>query len=134
MHIYKSRWLRHHPKVLAFDFKKEAKRADKSNAIDLYVTGQIGEGVEREAWEANFNTVPEPLTAEERKEWMAKLSDTVVSSDAFFPFPDNIFRAHRSGVKYVAAASGSVQDEAVIAAADANDMVLVHTSLRLFHH
>lgn len=127
-------WLRHHPKVLAFDFKKECKRADKSNAIDLYVTDQTGEGVEREAWEANFNTVPEPLTAAERKEWMAQLKDTVVSSDAFFPFSDNIFRAHRSGVKYVAAASGSVQDDAVIAAADANDMVLAHTNLRLFHH
>ncbi|CEP19015.1 hypothetical protein [Parasitella parasitica] len=127
-------WLRHHPKVLAFDFKKGTKRADKSNAIDLYVTNQTGEGVERAAWEANFNTVPEPLTAEERKEWMSKLENTVVSSDAFFPFSDNIYRAHRSGVKYIAAASGSVQDNAVIAAADSNDMVLVHTSLRLFHH
>ncbi|KAI8357823.1 phosphoribosylaminoimidazolecarboxamide formyltransferase/IMP cyclohydrolase [Blakeslea trispora] len=127
-------WLRHHPKVLAFDFKKGTKRADKSNAIDLYVTNQTGEGVEREAWEAFFNTVPEPLTVEERKEWMNKLADTVVSSDAFFPFSDNIYRAYRSGVKYIAAPSGSVQDEAVIAAADTNDMVLVHTNLRLFHH
>ncbi|RCI00068.1 Bifunctional purine biosynthesis protein ade10 [Rhizopus azygosporus] len=127
-------WLRHHPKVLAFDFKKGTKRADKSNAIDLYVTNQIGEGVERQAWEANFNTVPEPLTAEERKEWMSKLENTVVSSDAFFPFSDNIYRAHRSGVKYIAAPSGSVQDEAVIAAADANNMVFVHHNLRLFHH
>jgi phosphoribosylaminoimidazolecarboxamide formyltransferase/IMP cyclohydrolase len=74
------------------------------------------------------------LTAEERKEWMNKLTDTVVSSDAFFPFSDNIYRAHRSGVKYIAAASGSVQDNVVIAAADSNDMVLVHTNLRLFHH
>lgn len=143
-------WLRHHPKVLAFDFKKGTKRADKSNAIDLYVTNQTGEvsyllyvkdcklnifqGIEREAWEANFNVIPELLTAEERKEWMSKLENTVVSSDAFFPFADNIYRAYRSGVKYIAAASGSVQDEAVIAAADANDMVLVHTKLRLFHH
>lgn len=147
-------WLRHHPKVLAFDFKKGTKRADKSNAIDLYVTNQIGEvnasllslfttrntdfiftqGVERQAWEANFNTVPEPLTAEERKEWMGKLENTVVSSDAFFPFSDNIYRANRSGVKYIAAPSGSVQDEAVIAAADANNMVFVHHNLRLFHH
>ncbi|KAI9017927.1 phosphoribosylaminoimidazolecarboxamide formyltransferase/IMP cyclohydrolase [Phycomyces nitens] len=127
-------WLRHHPKVLALDFKKEAKRADKSNAIDLYVTEQTGEGVERKAWEAHFNTVPAPLTPQERKEWMAQLKDTVVSSDAFFPFDDNVFRARRSGVKYIAAASGSVQDEAVIAAADANNMVFAHTNLRLFHH
>ncbi|KAI8098971.1 phosphoribosylaminoimidazolecarboxamide formyltransferase/IMP cyclohydrolase [Halteromyces radiatus] len=127
-------WLRHHPKVLAFDFNKTAKRADKSNAIDLYVTNQIGEGEERKAWESFFNTVPEPLTAEERKEWMAKFSDSVVSSDAFFPFSDNVFRARRSGVKYIAAPSGSVQDDVVIAAADANDMVMAHTNLRLFHH
>ncbi|KAL0080334.1 phosphoribosylaminoimidazolecarboxamide formyltransferase/IMP cyclohydrolase [Phycomyces blakesleeanus] len=127
-------WMRHHPKVLALDFKKEAKRADKSNAIDLYVTEQTGEGVERKAWEAHFNTVPTPLTAAERKEWMAQLKDTVVSSDAFFPFDDNVFRARRSGVKYIAAASGSVQDEAVIAAADSNNMVFAHTNLRLFHH
>ncbi|KAI9318027.1 phosphoribosylaminoimidazolecarboxamide formyltransferase/IMP cyclohydrolase [Dichotomocladium elegans] len=127
-------WMRHHPKVLGFDFKKSTKRADKSNAIDLYVIDQIGEGEERKAWENNFNTLPEPLTAEERKAWMAELKDTVVSSDAFFPFSDNIYRARRSGVKYVAAPSGSVQDSVVIAAADANDMVLVHTNLRLFHH
>ena len=74
------------------------------------------------------------MTAEERKGWMSKLADTVVSSDAFFPFSDNIYRAHRSGVKYIAAPSGSVQDEAVIAAADNNDMVMAHTNLRLFHH
>ncbi|ORZ05426.1 phosphoribosylaminoimidazolecarboxamide formyltransferase/IMP cyclohydrolase [Absidia repens] len=127
-------WLRHHPKVLAFDFNKTAKRADKSNAIDLYVTNQIGEGEEREAWESFFNTIPEPLTADERKTWMAQFNDSVVSSDAFFPFSDNVFRARRSGVKYIAAPSGSVQDGVVIAAADANDMVLAHTNLRLFHH
>lgn len=74
------------------------------------------------------------MTAEERKEWMNKLTDTVVSSDAFFPFSDNVYRAHRSGVKYIAAASGSVQDAVVIDAADANNMVLCHTNLRLFHH
>ncbi|KAI8376551.1 phosphoribosylaminoimidazolecarboxamide formyltransferase/IMP cyclohydrolase [Radiomyces spectabilis] len=127
-------WLRHHPKVLAFDFKKEVKRADKSNAIDLYVINEIGEGTERKAWEDKFNTIPEPLTAEERKEWMAQLKDTVVSSDAFFPFTDNVYRAKRSGVKYIAAPSGSVQDAEVIAAADENDMVIAHTTLRLFHH
>ncbi|KAI8641721.1 phosphoribosylaminoimidazolecarboxamide formyltransferase/IMP cyclohydrolase [Parasitella parasitica] len=127
-------WLRHHPKVLALDFKKGTKRADKSNAIDLYVTNQMGEGVELEAWEGNFNNIPLLLTAEERKEWMSKLENTVISSDAFFPFSDNIYRAHRSGVKYIAAASGSVQDNVVIAAADSNKMVLVHTNLRLFHH
>ncbi|KAI8072648.1 phosphoribosylaminoimidazolecarboxamide formyltransferase/IMP cyclohydrolase [Gongronella butleri] len=127
-------WMRHHPKVLAFQFKAGCKRADKSNAIDLFVTNQTGEGEERALWEANFEVVPELLTADERKEWMAQLKDTVVTSDAFFPFSDNVYRAKRSGVKYIAAPSGSVQDSVVIAAADANDMVMAHTNLRLFHH
>ncbi|KAJ1936106.1 bifunctional phosphoribosylaminoimidazolecarboxamide formyltransferase/IMP cyclohydrolase, partial [Linderina macrospora] len=127
-------WLRHHPKVLAMQFAASAKRADKSNAIDLYVTNQTGEGVELEQWEANFSQVPELLTAEERKEHMQKLHGVVVSSDAFFPFSDNIHRAHRSGVDYVAAPSGSVMDNVVIDTADAYNMVLAHTSLRLFHH
>ncbi|GAB5587854.1 bifunctional phosphoribosylaminoimidazolecarboxamide formyltransferase/IMP cyclohydrolase [Umbelopsis nana] len=127
-------WLRHHPKVLAFDFKKSVKRADKSNAIDLYVIEQIGEGAEREAWESLFNAVPEPLTAAERKEWMAKQDNVVISSDAFFPFSDNIHRARRSGVKYIAAPSGSVMDQVVIEAADSHNMVMAHTNLRLFHH
>jgi phosphoribosylaminoimidazolecarboxamide formyltransferase/IMP cyclohydrolase len=127
-------WMRHHPRILAFDFKPETKRADRSNAIDLYILDKIGEGAERAAWESLFNTVPAPLTAAERAAHLAKLTDVVVSSDAFFPFPDNVHRAHQSGVRYIAAPSGSVQDAAVIAAADAYNMVLVHTNLRLFHH
>ncbi|KAJ2722725.1 bifunctional phosphoribosylaminoimidazolecarboxamide formyltransferase/IMP cyclohydrolase [Coemansia sp. Benny D115] len=127
-------WLRHHPKVLAMQFAQGAKRADKSNAIDLYVTGQTGSGEELEAWRANFAQVPEPLTADERAEHMAALKGVVVSSDAFFPFSDNIHRAHRSGVDFVAAPSGSIQDAAVIAAADSYNMVFSHTNLRLFHH
>ncbi|KAI8322721.1 IMP cyclohydrolase [Martensiomyces pterosporus] len=127
-------WLRHHPKVLAMQFAKTAKRADKSNAIDLYVTGQTGEGVELEAWKANFDAVPELLSEQERKEHLKTLKGVVVSSDAFFPFSDNIHRVHRSGVDYVAAPSGSIQDAVVIDTADAYNMVLVHTTLRLFHH
>ncbi|KAF9331454.1 Bifunctional purine biosynthesis protein ade10 [Podila minutissima] len=127
-------WMRHHPKILAFDFKKETKRADKSNAIDLYVLDKIGKGDERAAWEAQFTTVPEPLTAEEREAHMNILTDVVVSSDAFFPFTDNIQRAHQSGVKFIAAPSGSIQDDLVIAAADSHNMTVAHTNLRLFHH
>ncbi|KAG0272400.1 Bifunctional purine biosynthesis protein ade10, partial [Linnemannia gamsii] len=127
-------WLRHHPKILNFDFKKETKRADKSNAIDLYVLDKIGEGEERAAWEAQFETVPAVFTAEERAAHMKELKDVVVSSDAFFPFTDNIQRAKQSGVKYIAAPSGSIQDDLVIAAADSHDMVVAHTTLRLFHH
>ncbi|KAF9120229.1 hypothetical protein BG015_006119, partial [Linnemannia schmuckeri] len=109
-------------------------RADKSNAIDLYVLDKIGEGEERAAWEAQFDTVPAALTAEERAAHMKELKDVVVSSDAFFPFTDNVHRAKQSGVKYIAAPSGSIQDDLVIAAADSHDMVVAHTTLRLFHH
>ncbi|KAJ2452124.1 bifunctional phosphoribosylaminoimidazolecarboxamide formyltransferase/IMP cyclohydrolase [Coemansia sp. RSA 2336] len=127
-------WLRHHPKVLGMKFAKGTKRADKSNAIDLFVTNQMGEGAELEAWKSLFAEVPEPLTDEERKQHMAALSQVAVSSDAFFPFSDNIHRAHRSGATFVAAPSGSVQDAVVIEAADTYGMVLAHTNLRLFHH
>ncbi|KAJ2764124.1 bifunctional phosphoribosylaminoimidazolecarboxamide formyltransferase/IMP cyclohydrolase, partial [Coemansia nantahalensis] len=127
-------WLRHHPRVLGLQFAKGAKRADKSNAIDLFVTGQTGEGAELDAWRANFAAVPEPLTAAERAAHMAALQGVAVASDAFFPFSDNIHRARRSGVAYIAAPSGSVQDTVVIDAADAYGMVMAHTSLRLFHH
>ncbi|KAF9359448.1 Bifunctional purine biosynthesis protein ade10, partial [Mortierella sp. AD094] len=127
-------WMRHHPKILDFAFKKETKRADKSNAIDLYVLDKIGSGEERAAWEGQFEVVPEGLSAEEREAHMNELTDVVVSSDAFFPFTDNIQRAHKTGVKYIAAPSGSIQDDLVIATADSHDMILAHTSLRLFHH
>ncbi|CAG8464636.1 9632_t:CDS:10, partial [Dentiscutata heterogama] len=127
-------WLRHHPKVIGFDFKKTTKRAEKSNAIDLYILDKIGEGLERTSWESQFNTIPEPLTPEERKLHLASLSGVALSSDAFFPFSDNIHRARQSGANYVAAPSGSIQDQAVIQAADEHDMVLIHTDLRLFHH
>lgn len=127
-------WLRHHPKVLGFQFKKSVKRADKSNAIDLYVTNQIGEGAEKEAWEAQFEVVPAPLTAEEKKEWLAKQEGVSLSSDAFFPFSDNVHRAKKSGVKYIACPSGSVQDKVVIDQADAYGMTYCHHTLRLFHH
>ncbi|KAJ2498703.1 bifunctional phosphoribosylaminoimidazolecarboxamide formyltransferase/IMP cyclohydrolase [Coemansia sp. RSA 2052] len=127
-------WMRHHPKVLGMRFSAAAKRADRSNAIDLYVTGQTGEGAELEAWRSCFDVVPEPLSDAERKEHMAALRGVALSSDAFFPFEDNVHRARRSGVDFVAAPSGSIQDDIVIQAADAYGMVLAHTSLRLFHH
>ncbi|PIA16016.1 IMP cyclohydrolase/phosphoribosylaminoimidazolecarboxamideformyltransferase [Coemansia reversa NRRL 1564] len=127
-------WMRHHPRVRDLRFAASAKRADRANAIDLFVTAPPVAGPERDAWEAAFDEVPAPLSADERAAHMALLSGVAVSSDAFFPFADNIYRARRSGVDYVAAPSGSIQDDVVIAAADANDMVLAHTNLRLFHH
>lgn len=103
-------WLRHHSRVLSLPFKKGVKRAEKANAIDLFVGGEVLEGGEREQWESMFESVPQPLTAEERAEHASRLNGVACSSDAFFPFPDNVHRAFRSGVKYLAAPSGSVMD------------------------
>lgn len=128
-------WLRHHPKVLGMQFKKSAKRPEKSNAIDLYVLDAVpAEGSEREQWESAFETIPEPLTKKEREEFLATCKDVVCASDAFFPFPDNIYRLAQSGVKYVAAPGGSVMDQAVRDTANEFNMVFSEIPLRLFHH
>ncbi|KAK7687760.1 Bifunctional purine biosynthesis protein ade10 [Cerrena zonata] len=127
-------WLRHHARVLALPFKKGVKRAEKANAIDLYVSGELLEGGEKAQWEGLFESIPEPFTAEERVAHAKQLDGVACSSDAFFPFPDNVHRARKSGVKYLAAPSGSVMDAECIKAADEHDIVFAHTSLRLFHH
>lgn len=128
-------WFRQHPKVLGFKWAKGVKRPEKSNAIDLYVTGQIPTTEpEKSEYESKFAELPEPLTKQEREEWLSKLTNVALSSDAFFPFPDNVYRAVRSGVKYIAAASGSVMDSQVFAAADSFDIVYVENPIRLFHH
>ncbi|KAI0272415.1 AICARFT/IMPCHase bienzyme [Gloeopeniophorella convolvens] len=127
-------WLRHHPRVLALPFKRGVKRADKANAIDLFVGGEVLEGGEKAQWESLFEEVPAPLTTQERADHAKQLNDVACSSDAFFPFPDNVHRARKSGVRYLAAPSGSVMDEECIKAADEHEIVFAHTSLRLFHH
>ncbi|XP_023587038.1 bifunctional purine biosynthesis protein ATIC isoform X2 [Trichechus manatus latirostris] len=127
-------WLRHHPRVLSMKFKTGVKRAEISNAIDQYVTGTIGEDEDLVKWKELFEEVPELLTEAEKKEWIGKLSEVSVSSDAFFPFRDNVDRAKRSGVAYIAAPSGSAADQVVIEACDELGIILAHTSLRLFHH
>ena len=128
-------WLRQHSKVLGIKWAKGVKRPDKSNAIDLFVTGQIPEDEpEKSEYESKFEEVPIPFTKSERKEWLSKLNNVSLSSDAFFPFPDNIYRASRSGVKFVAAPTGSVMDKSVFSAADSCDMVYVENPIRLFHH
>ncbi|PIL24919.1 hypothetical protein GSI_12806 [Ganoderma sinense ZZ0214-1] len=127
-------WLRHHARVLALPFKKGVKRPEKANAIDLFVAGEPLEGAEKTQWEALFETVPSPLTEEERRAHAAQLDGVACSSDAFFPFPDNVHRARRSGVRYLAAPSGSVMDAECVKAADEHGIVFAHTSLRLFHH
>lgn len=126
-------WLRHHPRVLSLPFKKGTKRADKANAIDLFVTSQAfaAEGGERAQWESLFDETPVELTVEEKQSHMAQLKGVVCSSDAFFPFPDNVHRARKSGVTYLAAPGGSIMDKECIKAADEMDMVFCHTTLRL---
>lgn len=130
--------LRHHPRVLGMQFKPGTKRADKSNAIDLFVSGEL-EGLPSDhpevvEWRQKFVEVPQFLTADERQQWLTKQSGVSLASDAFFPFSDNIHRAARSGVAYVAAPGGSVQDAEVLATADKYGMVMVRTPWRLFHH
>ncbi|KAK2501855.1 hypothetical protein MC885_006329 [Smutsia gigantea] len=127
-------WLRHHPQVLSMKFKTGVKRAEVSNAIDQYVTGTIGEDEDLVKWKALFEEVPELLTESEKKEWVGKLNEVSLSSDAFFPFRDNVDRAKRSGVTYIAAPSGSAADKVVIEACDELGVILAHTDLRLFHH
>ncbi|RDL36676.1 Bifunctional purine biosynthesis protein [Venustampulla echinocandica] len=128
-------WLRFNPRVLGIKWKKGTKRPDKSNAIDLLVSGELPkDGPEREAYEAAFEEVPQAFTEEERAEWLGKLTDVVVSSDAFFPFIDNVYRAARSGVKYIAAPSGSQNDSAVFETAENLGITFVEQRIRLFHH
>lgn len=120
--------------MLALPFKKGVKRAEKANAIDLFVGGEALEGGEKTQWESLFEEVPQPLSEEERTSHAKQLDGVACSSDAFFPFPDNVHRARRSGVTYLAAPSGSVMDDECIKAADEHGMVFAHTNLRLFHH
>ncbi|KZC09416.1 Bifunctional purine biosynthesis protein PURH, partial [Dufourea novaeangliae] len=127
-------WLRQHPKVTSMKFKKGVKRAEISNAIDNYVNGSIGKDMDESAWAAMYEEVPEKLSENDRFEWIKKANNVALSSDAFFPFRDNVDRARLSGVKYIASPSGSTNDEAVIKACDEHKVMLVHTNLRLFHH
>ncbi|KAI9670382.1 MAG: bifunctional phosphoribosylaminoimidazolecarboxamide formyltransferase/IMP cyclohydrolase [Caeruleum heppii] len=128
-------WMRFHERVLNIRWKKGVKRPDKSNCIDQLCSGQVANsGSEREQYEAAFEEIPKDFTSEERKEWLSKLGEVAVSSDAFFPFVDNVFRAARSGVKYVAAPTGSVSDQAVFETAEQHGMVFIEQSIRLFHH
>ncbi|KAF8328400.1 bifunctional purine biosynthesis protein ade10 [Cantharellus anzutake] len=127
-------WLRHHPRVLELPFRSGVKRAEKANAIDLFVGGEELEGGEKTQWESLFETLPSPLTPEERAEHAKKLQEVACSSDAFFPFPDNVHRAAKSGVRYLVAPRGSVMDAECIGAADEHQIVFAHTDLRLFHH
>ncbi|KAJ3221452.1 bifunctional phosphoribosylaminoimidazolecarboxamide formyltransferase/IMP cyclohydrolase [Clydaea vesicula] len=124
-------WLRHNPKVLNFKFKKDVKRADKSNAIDLYVTNQIDD---KEKFDSLFDEVPSDFTQAEKQAWLKELNGVVLSSDAFFPFSDNVERAYKSGVCCIAAPGGSVMDDVVLQEAENKKIDYVFTEYRLFHH
>jgi phosphoribosylaminoimidazolecarboxamide formyltransferase/IMP cyclohydrolase len=130
-------WMRFHSRTLNLQWKKGTKRPSKSNAIDLLCSGLVpDEGPEREDFESHFEEgqVPKPFTAEERKAWLSKLDGVAVSSDAFFPFIDNVFRVARSGAKYVAAPTGSQNDSAVFETAEKLGICFVEQHIRLFHH
>jgi len=128
-------WMRFHERALAIKWKKGAKRPDKSNAIDMLCSGLTPENeAEKADYERNFEEVPRPFSAEERKAWLSKMGEVAVSSDAFFPFIDNVFRASRSGVKYVAAPLGSQNDQACFETAEKLGITYVEQHLRLFHH
>ncbi|KAI6175366.1 AICAR transformylase/inosine monophosphate cyclohydrolase [Aphelenchoides bicaudatus] len=129
-------WLRQHPRILELPWKANVKRAEKSNAIDQLVSGihEFAPLNEQNHWNNFFTESVQAFTLEERREWLGKLQNVVISSDAFFPFRDNIDCAKQFGVKYIASPGGSNRDEDIIEAANQHGMVLVHTGLRLFHH
>lgn len=127
-------YLRQHPKVLGLRFVDGIRRADRDNAIDLYTSDECEDVLADGTWQAVFKVKPAVLTAEERKTWITGQSGVTVGSDAFFPFGDNVERARKSGVSYIAQPGGSIRDDNVIAAADKYGMTMCFTGLRLFHH
>lgn len=127
-------WLRQSPQVMNLPFVDGIRRADRDNAIDLYIGEDYMDVLADGAWENIFKEKPEVFTREAKREWLDKLTDVSLGSDAFFPFGDNIERAHKSGVKYIAQPGGSVRDDNVIDTCNKYDMVMSFTGIRLFHH
>lgn len=127
-------WLRQCPKVMNLPFKKDIRRADRDNTINIYISDEYEDVLQDGVWQQFFTECPEPLTREERKEWIAKNTGVALGSDAFFPFGDNIERAHKSGVEYIAQAGGSIRDDHVIDTCDKYNIAMAFTSVRLFHH
>ncbi len=127
-------YLRRHPKVLALPFKDDIRRPDRDNTIDVYISDTPEDVLADGNWQLYFKSRPEALTAAEKKEWLKTMSGVSLASDAFFPFGDNIERARRSGVAYVAEPGGSIRDDNVIATCNKYNMVMAFTGVRLFHH
>ena len=127
-------WLRQHPKVMSLPFVDNIRRADRDNTIDVYISEDHDDVLREGTWQQFFKEKPEVLTMEEKKEWIAKNTGVALGSDAFFPFGDNIERAHKSGVEYIAQAGGSVRDDHVIDTCDKYGIAMAFTGVRLFHH
>ena len=127
-------WLRQHPKVMNLPFVDGIRRADRDNTIDVYISDDCDDVLRDGTWQLFFKEKPEPLTREEKKEWIARNTGVALGSDAFFPFGDNIERAHKSGVQYIAQAGGSVRDDNVIDTCDKYGIAMAFTGVRLFHH
>ena len=127
-------FLRQSPQVMGLQFVDKLGRADRDNAIDVYMGDEYMDVLADGVWEKTFKVKPPVFTAEEKKAWLAKNQDVTLGSDAFFPFSDNIERAHKSGVKYIAQPGGSVRDDVVIGCCDKYGMVMAFTGIRLFHH
>ena len=126
--------LRQHPKVLALPFVDGIRRPDRDNAIDVYISDEYEDVLADGVWQNTFREKPEVLTAQEKKAWIARQSGVSVGSDAFFPFGDNVERARKSGVQYIAQPGGSIRDDHVIATCDKYGIVMAFTGMRLFHH
>ena len=127
-------WLRQHPKVMSLPFVDNIRRADRDNTIDVYISDDHDDVLREGTWQQFFKEKPEVLTREEKKEWIARNTGVALGSDAFFPFGDNIERAHKSGVEYIAQAGGSVRDDHVIDTCDKYGIAMAFTGVRLFHH
>ncbi len=127
-------WLRQHEKTLNLPFIPTLKNPDRDNAIDRYISDESEDVLAEGIWQTLFTEKPEELTKEEKKAWLAQMTDVALGSDAFFPFPDNIDRAARSGVKYIAEPGGSIRDDLVIEACNKYGIAMAFTGLRLFHH
>ncbi len=127
-------WLRQHPKVMSLPFVEGIRRADRDNTIDVYISEDYDDVLRDGTWQQFFTTRPDPLSREEKKAWIALNTGVALGSDAFFPFGDNIERAHKSGVQYIAQAGGSVRDDHVIETCNKYGIAMAFTGVRLFHH
>lgn len=127
-------WLRQHPKVLGLQFVDNIRRPDRDNAIDVYISDEHDDVLAEGVWQNTFKVKPEVLTESEKKEWLAKNTGVCLGSDAFFPFGDNIERAKKSGVAYIAEPGGSIRDDHVIMTCNKYNMAMAFTGIRLFHH